>query len=194
MDPAILSPAPVNGMGLLVTVVSASTGLVALVSLVSPATEIVGVTCGTPVPTAVAIAFPLPTAVPMAFPPPTAGPVGYSGVGITVTVLFTIFTVTYVVSVLLFVTWLMLGAELITPPGRLVGAGAELISPPGRLVGAGAELIPPLGKLVGAGPEVGDPLASVTGQTVVYRLITSVVTLPSLAGQSVTVGAHEVTV
>lgn len=33
-----------------------------------------------------------------------------------------------------------------------------------------------------------------TGQTVVYRETISVVTLPSLAGQLVTVGAHEVTV
>lgn len=33
-----------------------------------------------------------------------------------------------------------------------------------------------------------------TGQIVVYKLITSVVTCPILAGQLVTVGAHEVTV
>ena len=33
-----------------------------------------------------------------------------------------------------------------------------------------------------------------TGQTVVYRDMTSVVTLPSFAGQLVTVGAHEVIV
>lgn len=42
----------------------------------------------------------------------------------------------------------------------------------------------------GTGAEV----ASATGQTVVYKLITSVVTWPSFAGQFVTVGAQEVIV
>lgn len=38
------------------------------------------------------------------------------------------------------------------------------------------------------------PSAAVTGQMVVYKLITSVVTLPILDGQSVTVGAQDVIV
>ena len=40
----------------------------------------------------------------------------------------------------------------------------------------------------------GDEVASATGHTVVYRLITSVVTEPSFAGQLVTVGAQDVIV
>jgi hypothetical protein len=52
-------------------------------------------------------------------------------------------------------------------------------SPPGRLVCDGA---------------AGCVSAAVTGQMVVYKEMTSVVTLPILAGQSVTVAAHEVTV
>ena len=40
-----------------------------------------------------------------------------------------------------------------------------------------------------------EPLSvAVTGQMVVYKDMTSVVTLPSFAGQLVTVGAHEVIV
>jgi len=39
-----------------------------------------------------------------------------------------------------------------------------------------------------------DPEPSPTGQTVVYKAIVSVVTEPSLAGQSVTVAAHDVMV
>jgi len=48
-----------------------------------------------------------------------------------------------------------------------------------------------------SGPDVGaaPPVSvAVTGHTVVYRLMTSVVTEPSLAGQLVTVGAQDVTV
>jgi len=40
----------------------------------------------------------------------------------------------------------------------------------------------------------GEDIEVATGQTVVYRAIISVVTEPSLAGQSVTVGAQFVTV
>jgi hypothetical protein len=48
-----------------------------------------------------------------------------------------------------------------------------------------------------AGTEVGtaeDVSVAVTGQMVVYKAIVSVVTLPILPGQLVTVGAQEVTV
>ena len=41
---------------------------------------------------------------------------------------------------------------------------------------------------------LGVVVASATGQTVVYKLMTSVVTWPSLAGQLVTVGAQDVIV
>jgi hypothetical protein len=41
---------------------------------------------------------------------------------------------------------------------------------------------------------LGVVVASVTGQTVVYKLMISVVTWPSFAGQLVTVGAQEVMV
>lgn len=44
------------------------------------------------------------------------------------------------------------------------------------------------------GGAAGVELAPVTGQTVVYRAIVSVVTEPSFAGQLVTSGAHDVTV
>lgn len=45
------------------------------------------------------------------------------------------------------------------------------------------------------GEDPGEPgVWLATGQTVVYREIISVVTLPSLAGQLVTVGAQDVTV
>lgn len=49
---------------------------------------------------------------------------------------------------------------------------------------------------VSAGEDEEDevPAASATGQTVVATITTSVVTDPTLAGQSVTVAAHEVTV
>jgi len=89
-------------------------------------------------------------------------------------------TVTYVVKVLLRVVW-DVGPE----------AGTEI--PPTELMDDGAyETLPknPLDTGVG----VALPSAAVTGQMVVYRLMTSVVTWPILAGQSVTVGAQEVTV
>lgn len=47
---------------------------------------------------------------------------------------------------------------------------------------------------VGVGGVYGLEVASETGQTVVYREMTSVVTLPILDGQSVTVAAQEVIV
>lgn len=71
-------------------------------------------------------------------------------------------------------------------------AGADGLGPdPAGLVSEGFEPPPPPFSAGGVGP--GRP-PSVTGQTVVEMAMICVVTDPSLPGQSVTVGAHDVTV
>jgi hypothetical protein len=121
LEPIIFTPAFVKGIGVADAVVSPA----------AAGTTLVGMAPGMPVPTAV------PTG---AFPLPDAGPVGYRGVGTTVTVLWTSFTVTDVVNVLLLVVVRVLGPLPISPPGRVVGA---------------------------VGAEVADAWAAVTGQMVV---------------------------
>lgn len=67
------------------------------------------------------------------------------------------------------------------------GTGAEASDPDGL-----EPLLPD--PAVSAGEDKDVPAASATGQTVVYTAMTSVVMDPTLAGQSVTVAAHEVIV
>lgn len=105
--------------------------------------------------------------VPVPIPPLEAGPLGYGaiGVGTTVAVDLTILIVRYWVRVLLRVVVKGLDSD----------AAADDCSkaPPGT---------------------AGALVASVTRQTVVYKLLISVVTWPSFAGQLVTVGAQDVIV
>jgi hypothetical protein len=110
-------------------------------------------------------------------PPDDAGPVGYgaTGVGTTVAVDLTSLTVRYCVTVLLIVVVDTLDSS----------APADCWYPAPGIAGAAGVYV---------ASAVGEDVASATGQTVVYKLITSVVTWPSLAGQLVTVGAQEVIV
>ena len=112
---------------------------------------------------------PAPVPVPRT-PLETAGPVGYGATGTTVAVDLTTLTVRCWVRVLLsvVVSWVA--------PADAPADVACSKAPPGTLGAAGVLV------------------ASVTGQMVVYRLMISVVSWPSFAGQLVTVGAQDVMV